>query len=212
MSIAQYYTGKRAKNYDAERQNQPKWKFETAILEAIHEKINPEVKSVIDAPVGSGRFLNTYIQTRVTGFDYSSDMLEVAKQRGTKAKLLLHNLIGDALPVSADLVVCFRFLNLISVSDADAALTNLLNSARKYAVFTLRTVPDDYDQPLFVGRVKLHLNGPMLALIDHLGFEVVERFHFEDNVPGNYDIFFCKRTRKRNGKPSNLPNDNPQPD
>jgi len=162
----------------------------------IGGELSGEIKNVIDAPVGTGRFLNLY-RAPVTGFDYSEDMLSHARLKGSKAILLRHDLLKRDLLAWADLVVCFRFLNLITTNWARLVLRRLLDAANKYAIFTVRTVKDDYDRKMNVGRVFLHRRGAIDKTIKRCGFEVVQRYGFKDSVPGQYDIVLCKRMEDR---------------
>lgn len=194
--IGKHYSGAKALCYESHRRKQPKWKWERLIMQRIHNSLGDEIGSVIDAPVGTGRFLNLY-RVPVTGFDYSKDMLARARLKGSKAILLRHDLLKRDLLAWADLVVCFRFLNLIPNNWARLVLRRLLNAANKYAVFTVRTVKDDYSRKMSVGRVFLHRRGVIDKTIKRCGFEVVKRFEFKDKVPGQYDIVLCKRVKDR---------------
>ena len=186
------YAGAKAKGYEAARRKQAKWKWEDTTLRKVLARLGGEVRSVIDAPVGTGRFLGLYTVPAV-GYDASADMLGVARASHKKAVLHKLDLVGEALPESADLVVSVRFLNLLNTPDALKALGHLLAAARKYAVFTCRTVPEGYIGAYSVGRVKLHCDWEMLCAIEAAGFKTVERYHFPDNVPGLYDIFLVRR-------------------
>lgn len=190
--IAKHYSGAKATGYEAHRRRQPKWKWERSVMVCILDQLRGEIESVIDAPVGTGRFLNLY-RVPVTGLDYSKDMLNQARGKPTKATLLRHDLVNCDLAISADLVVCFRFLNLINTATAQQALDRLLSAANKYAVFTARTVSDDYARTMSVGRVFLHRKGAIEKTIAQCGFEIVGRHLFKDTVPGNYDIVLCRR-------------------
>ena len=190
--IGKYYSGAKATGYEAHRRQHPKWKWERSIMVRILDRLRGEVESVIDAPVGTGRFLNLY-RVPVTGLDYSKDMLSQAREKVTKATLLRHNMVNRDLSISADLVVCFRFLNLLDTKTARRVLGRLLSAACKYAVFTVRTVEDDYAHRMSVGRVFLHRKSAIEKTIEQCGFEIVRRHLFKDAVPGNYDIVLCKR-------------------
>ena len=187
------YEGAGAKGYEAARRKQAKWQWEDATVRKVLATLGNEVQSVIDAPVGTGRFLDLYTMPAV-GYDVSADMLDVARSLHEGAELHRLDLVTEALPTTADLVVSVRFLNLLDTPDALKALGHLLAAARKYALFTLRTVAEGYIGSYSVGRVRLHCDWEMLCAIGAAGFEVVERHSFPDNVPGLYDIILVRRS------------------
>ena len=194
--IGKHYSGAKALGYEVHRREQSKWKWERKVMARILDNLGGEIKSIIDAPVGTGRFLNLY-RVPVTGFDNSKDMLARARLKGSGAILLKHDLITRELLAWADLVVCFRFLNLITTKNAQIVLRRLLEAANKYAVFTVRTVKDGYSSKMSVGRVFLHRRGAIEKTIVQGGFEIIRRYLFKDAVPGNYDIVLCKRIEDR---------------
>lgn len=190
-----YYTGARAMHYEAKRRKSPKWSWEHKILRSILRDIN--VKSVIDAPVGTGRFLNLYPE-KVVGLDCSDDMMKIAKERSETIELHNCDIVNDKWPCNkADLVICIRFLNLVNENDALLTLSNILNSARKYAVFTLRLAPETFTKNLSLGRVQIHREEVMIPAINDLGFDIVDRYPYKDRVSGTYNIILVKKRRKR---------------
>jgi len=188
--VEEYYTGIRARHYDADRRNDPKWHWEIEAVSNI--LVGLEIKSVIDAPVGSGRFLPFY-GVPTYALDLSEDMIDIAKVRFPNAEYILHDIVRYPLPVEADLVVSIRFLNLITSTEADRALGNLLSSARQYAIFTARTVPDDYSSKMKVGWVYLHRRSMLEYAVGRNDFGISEVHLYEDSVPGQYQIFLCRR-------------------
>jgi len=189
------YAGAKAKGYEAARRKQAKWKWEDTTLRKVLARLGGEVQSVIDAPVGTGRFLSLYT-VPVVGYDASADMLDVARDSHKKAVLHKLDLVGEVLPESADLVVSVRFLNLLNTPDALKALGHLLAAARKYALFTCRTYYGgcEYSGPTTVGRVTLHGNLVIMDAMLRAGFEMVERYNFHDKVPGQYDFILVRRS------------------
>jgi len=208
-----YYTGVRASRYEAKRRGAPKWGWEHKILRGILKEIN--VKSVIDAPIGTGRFLNLYPE-QVVGLDCSEDMMAFARKRSETLELHNCNIVIDKWPCNkADLVVCIRFLNLINEAEMLLTLENILHSARKYAVFTMRTVPETSTQELSLGRVQIHHEEVMVNAVNELGFDIVERYSYKDKVPGTYSIILCKKHRKprrRRNEAGDLVDYNPESD
>jgi len=189
---ANIYNGSRACLYEKKRKTQAKWRFERAVMIKVLERLGDEIKSIIDAPIGSGIFLPFY-KTKVRGYDISQEMLDQAELKQTGAVLQQWDLINKPIYAKADLVVCVRFLNLLDWEDATKALVNLLASSKKYILFTMRTVPADFEGKMNVGRVYLHKELAFLRLLSDCGFVIVDRFRHHDAVPGNYDLILCKR-------------------
>jgi ubiquinone/menaquinone biosynthesis C-methylase UbiE len=73
---ANKYHGSVAENYDGKRVNDPKWTTEQAIIEAMLSDL-PEGSTVLDCPVGTGRFVRFYAERKLKfiGMDRSGDML-----------------------------------------------------------------------------------------------------------------------------------------
>jgi Methyltransferase domain len=142
--LAVRYTGPRAKNYDPDRERGPKWSREQQIVEGILAAM-PAGSSVIDVPVGTGRFLGAYSrqQMSVTGVDVSPDMLREARTEMHQHGMLVDLRQADirALPVgnrSFDLAVCIRFLNWIDINGVGLALAELARVSRGEIIVGLR--------------------------------------------------------------------------
>lgn len=73
------YHGDIASGYDAKRENDPKWTIEQRLIEGMLAEL-PAGSEILDCPVGTGRFLHSYIANahRFIGMDISGDMLYVA--------------------------------------------------------------------------------------------------------------------------------------
>jgi SAM-dependent methyltransferase len=202
-----HYAGKKAETYDRDRQNDPKWIFEEATLRAFFTSATG-IKSIIDAPVGTGRFLPMFSPTHTVGYDCSEDMLKQAMKHGKAAKLELHDIVAAPLPTRADLVVSFRFLNLIDACAAQQALEHLLAAAKKYIVFTCRVD----EQSIKLGRVTVHPNSLVSDTLESAGFEIVESHVYPDSVPGRYTVFIAKRLSARKRKAQEQDDTDHQPD
>jgi len=189
---ANCYHGTKARHYEKARKQQLKWKFERAIMLKVLKRLGDEVENIIDAPVGTGIFLSFY-NVPVRGYDISQDMLDIAEEKQTGAKLSHYDFVKKPIYAKADLVVCIRFLNLVNWNDATRALKHLLAASKKYILFSMRTVPNSYTGKLNVGRVFLHNDPDLTRLLADNGFAIVERFRHHDAVPGNYDLILCKR-------------------
>ena len=74
------YRKKMAANYEAKRSKQLRWDMENKIVAAMLDTLNG---SVLDVPVGTGRFLKLYanLKMKCTGIDISEEMLTLARQK-----------------------------------------------------------------------------------------------------------------------------------
>ena len=181
------YQGTGAAQYERRRHSQEKWQWENRVVGDILARIGGEVASVIDAPVGTGRFLSLY-RAPAIGYDVSADMLNMAREKHADADLVQLDLLRDAIPARADLVVCVRFLNLIDTRAAVLALGKLLDAANLYSLFTVRT-----GEPQRIGKVYVHRRADIEAVIAGRGFNVFNGYIFPDHVGGDYNILLCKR-------------------
>ena len=134
------YHGKMASDYEENRREQGRWKIENAEVERLLTELRP--KSVLDVPVGTGRFIPVYDKLRVkhvVGVDISSSMLAIAgKKRVKYSKVKLYE--GDARKIkeSVDVAVCVRFLDLIDEKAMYAVMANLLTCANDAVICTIR--------------------------------------------------------------------------
>jgi SAM-dependent methyltransferase len=110
-------TGTAAQNYLAERRNAPLWLAEQDVVANYFSHI-ADGGSVLDIPFRTGRFVDLYNSKgmQVSGFEFSSDMLQAAQDAlGNEVYASIDAQIGraEALPYaddSFDVVVCLRFL------------------------------------------------------------------------------------------------------
>jgi ubiquinone/menaquinone biosynthesis C-methylase UbiE len=142
LTGAQKYHGEVAKGYDAKREDTDKWRNEQAIVERWIRELAP--KSVLDIPVGTGRFLPLYAELgcHVIGRDLSSDMLqEAAKKAGENCWLG----IGDARAIdqpdgSVDVAVCCRLMRWLETNETQLqVISELCRVAKKAVIFNVRT-------------------------------------------------------------------------
>lgn len=107
-----------AQNYERDRIVQSIWPKEQEYVSQLVEKI-PHGASILDVPVGTGRFLEIYEKREllVTGIDISEDMLTETAKKNTAVKPTL--LIGNAAELhfaadSFDYTLCWRLSHLVS--------------------------------------------------------------------------------------------------
>ena len=202
--IGQYYIGQLAATYEKRRSQNPKWKFEDDIMSAVLNQLRAEIQSIIDAPVGTGRFLKKYAELgndiHVTGFDYSIDMLDLAasRQGGAKVDLIRQDIINYSIPMTADLVVCYRFLNLIHFEEVIKVLGHLFTATRKYSLLAIRTIDDEYLGETYIeDKIYLHRRSNIDRVIVDNDFIVDQRYEFKDQRAGQYSILLCRRVNSR---------------
>ena len=145
------YYQDRARDYDRLRENQPSWAAEHRALSEIAAELGSGL-SVLDVPVGSGRFFPIYgdLDWNVSGLDVSDEMLEVARSRSDgvlAAKPKLSKGKATALPFpdsQFDVVVCFRFLqSIVSFGDAQRVIAEIARVSRRFAVLHLDVRPEE---------------------------------------------------------------------
>lgn len=158
------YRGEVAGHYVERRSGSRKWRREHDILTSILDRL-PKGMSVLDVPIGTGRFLGEYSarQHDVIGVDVSSDML--AEAENASRGLDNHNalLLGDAEALqfrdaSVDCVVCFRFLNLVPFTVFGNVLDEISRVTRTWIVLEIRVS----EQPRLLSAVK-HFANPKTA-------------------------------------------------
>lgn len=136
--LANKYTGEVARLYEQKRSNSWKWKFEQDAVQELLKQAN--AKSVLDVPVGTGRFIAHYQSEGLyaTGMDISADMLYQARLKGS-----IEFIQGDLFALNGDrqwdVVVCVRFLNWLQLDEMETALAALRNAAKKFVVISLST-------------------------------------------------------------------------
>ena len=113
------YHGALAARYDEDRVSEPLWAQEQLSV-GTWVALLPEGSTILDIPVGTGRFLPIYAERRfrVHGYDISVDMISEARRRYSGLSDRFDLAVGDAenLPQpdkSADFVICWRLAHLL---------------------------------------------------------------------------------------------------
>lgn len=111
-----HYYGEIVDNYERERTSDPTWDAEQAVV-AQYVELLDDSASLLDAPVGTGRFLSHYAQRncQVTALDLSTDMLARSEQVASRLGLPLRSVQGSVLELpfednEVDHLVSFRLL------------------------------------------------------------------------------------------------------
>lgn len=142
--LATRYTGSMAQNYDAERKDSADWTNENIIIEDFMAHI-PRGASVIDIPVGTGRFMEFYKRHQLvpTGFDISGDMLAAAREAATRSGVDAKLQMGDIRKIGApdksfEAGLCIRFVNWIDFEGFQGAIAELDRVVRSILIVTVR--------------------------------------------------------------------------
>lgn len=152
------YRNSKARTYDAIRKKQERWHLENKYVETMLTTLHP--RSVLDVPVGTGRFFSLYRKLgveRVAGVDSSDEMLALAAKK-LKGETVLRQASGaqvytlggkmewlleqrDARDLSEfkkfDAAVCVRFLDLIDEKAMRAVVRELCRLCDA-VIFTIR--------------------------------------------------------------------------
>lgn len=143
--LSETYVDKVAKNYDTERVGQGKWVQEQKAMDKLIAHI-PEGSSLIDIPVGTGRFFPFYKERNlnVTGLDISKDMLSEAQQKAKKEKLenvdfKVENILDISLKDGAvTTCLCVRFLNWLKWPLVEQAFSEIHRVSSQYMIVGMR--------------------------------------------------------------------------
>ena len=146
QALSTAYTGATATGYEARRTSTAKWLSEQiAVAELL--RVVPSGATVLDIPVGTGRFLELYQERglKVAGRDISPDMLRAARNKlnevgGLDCSLELADIrtIPDA-DDQYDCVLSIRFLNWVDSRGLEEVL--------REAPPGFKALPDRYHPP-----------------------------------------------------------------
>lgn len=143
--LAAKYHGDMAKTYDELREGTPQWLSEHRIVERFLSRFGPGT-SILDVPVGTGRFLQTYatLGFEVTGVDVSTSMLAKARRKVASHSLDVRLHEGsiyslDFADGAFDVVVCIRFMDWVKGEVFERALTELVRVSKDAIIVYIPT-------------------------------------------------------------------------
>lgn len=143
--IKDKYIGEVAQNYEARRASGDKWAKEQVAMEGLLKTL-AQGSSVLDIPVGTGRFVEMYKKHDLhpTGIDVSDDMLSQAQEKATENDCQMNFEIADIRNIprdnsTFDVVICIRFLNWVSEDELRKILKELSRVSRKDVFIGVRT-------------------------------------------------------------------------
>lgn len=175
------YRGQKAATYELVRRKQARWHWEEEHVSRMLRALRPS--SVLDCPVGTGRFLPLYgaLAAHVLGLDASEEMLALARAKKRRHAGRHQLEIGDAASTGCDdgrydVVVCVRFLDLIDEEAMRAVMRELCRVARRAVVLTIR-LGDAYVPK---SNTATHDKKKFAALVRRLGFVMTDIVSFRD--------------------------------
>lgn len=191
QKISKAYRGKLAENYDAVRLKQKRWHLENKIVAEMLESCSGPV---LDCPVGTGRFFDTYrkLGLDVTGVDASEEMLALARKKLKRSdRILVMSGSADNLKPFGkfDTTVCVRFLNLIEPEALRAVMAQLLSVTRRRIILTIRLGPEYHSN----SQMATHDEAAFRRLITRGGWRVV-RDEYECFIKG-WHLMMLERKR-----------------
>ncbi len=164
---------KKAHLYESKRAGTDKWNMEH---QGVSEMMPLWVKSIIDVPVGTGRFYSIYKEReiKVIGVDSSPAMLEEAKKKGMSDLV-----IGDIRNLSFkdkefDCSVCVRLMAWFEPQEVKATLKEL-SRVSNIIVINIRTKEGEP----FCKNNSLwnHSYSDFISWVKDIGYEVQDVFH-----------------------------------
>lgn len=133
--IRHKYVGRTAEIYDG-RAGSPKWAAENAAMARFLDRIGPGA-SVLDIPVGTGRFLSEYAKRNMPaiGMDVSADMMAQARLKVPDADLRCGDILAIEMPDrSVDVAVAIRIMSWLKIEEMRKALSELSRVSRQWIV------------------------------------------------------------------------------
>lgn len=197
-----HYAGPVAADYDRTRERRGIFRWEEDVVGRLLAGTRPGAR-VLDVPVGTGRFLPTYLRLglEVVGLDASEDMLAEASRRsrpGTDPVTLVQG-SATALPFpdgSFDALVCFRFLpGKLTLRQTRAALREFARVTRGDVLVLLkvgeRTFPSSWRDEF--SRLGTRPEHELRAILADAGLAVR---HLEPAPEGPKAVFVCRRDER----------------
>lgn len=173
-STSKKYHGRMAETYETKRKKQERWDIENAEVAKMLKKLRP--KTVLDVPVGTGRFIPVYAKIgvkEVFAVDVSDTMIDLAKQkkRGkTKVRFRVKD-VRKLGPIEVDVAVCVRFLDLIDEAAMLSVVKRLIEYTDKAIICTIR-LGDEYVPK---SNTATHDRAKFEKLLKKFGWKVAKR-------------------------------------
>ena len=186
--VGNVYHGKEATDYDEKRFRKKQWQVEEAFMKEFLQKVKP--KTVLDVPVGTGRFLPLY-DCPVTGVDISYQMLQQAKKKASLLKkkyTQVYESIYNYTPKQVfDLVVCVRFLYW-------AQDLEILKKFPKWGRFTILSIWLGPNEIQFTDGKKFHKESDFNEMLLQAGLSVFTKKIIEQKKESTHYMFLLWST------------------
>ena len=140
------YFGETAENYEQDRVAEPIWQKEQDFVRGYVTNL-PKGSSLIDVPLGTGRFIHLYRQYGLAahGADVSSDMIRSVRSRGVPSSPAPPMTVADAVALpypdlSFDYLICWRLFHLTPKKLMNRIVKELARVTRRELVFQVFSV------------------------------------------------------------------------
>jgi ubiquinone/menaquinone biosynthesis C-methylase UbiE len=209
-TLSTRYTGGIASSYEAMRTGSTDWPKEQAVVERFLRTL-PQGSSIVDVPVGTGRFLEFYkaFGLKPTGLDISLDMMDSAKAKAAALALDIDFRKADIRHIDApdksfDTALCVRFVNWVDFAGFEAVMAELARVARDTIIVSVRVwpTPDTFGKKLgqmwtaFRRRnAELHFHNKQAAeaLFTRIGFRIVDSENVRQRKDQTSFVFYLLR-------------------
>lgn len=179
--IKNKYVDNIARNYEKIRTCEPKWKKEQ---EAVSKMILNLSGTVLDIPIGTGRFIKPCLENNLSiiGIDSSKDMLNIASKKFYNRNDVILK-IGDILNIDLDNKsvnnsICVRILNWLTPNEMNKAIQELIRVTKNKIILSIRLSNKD-------NRTKFFKEALKTTNID-------EKIEVDRNKDGTYYIISLK--------------------
>ncbi|HEY2069201.1 MAG TPA: class I SAM-dependent methyltransferase [Rhizomicrobium sp.] len=209
-TLSTRYTGGVASSYEAQRTGSADWPKEQAVVERFLATL-PSGSSIVDVPVGTGRFLEFYKRFGLapTGLDISLDMMESAKAKAQALSLDINFQKADIRHIDApdksfDTALCVRFVNWVDFAGFEAVMAELSRVARSNIIVSVRVWPTPSSFGAKLGQMwtsfrrrkaELHFHNTQAteALFQRVGFTIVESENVRQRRDQTSFVFYLLR-------------------
>lgn len=192
--VNKFYSGSKVSQYVSARQSS-KWNAEQLFVENFISQ-TPDVEIIIDAPLGTNRFMDVIEQTvhvkKCFGLELSDDMITESKTKvvGNKMTIKKHDMMKP-FKVKSDLSLSVRMLNLVDERTALKMFNNLLKSSNKYVIISLRTAskPALIDNKIYVHKMEKFIK----SYTEH-NFTLVKKELVPTGKTGDYEMILLSKS------------------
>jgi ubiquinone/menaquinone biosynthesis C-methylase UbiE len=188
-----------AKDYDEKRVGRKKWLVEERTVKGFLDQL-PERTSILDIPVGTGRFIPFYknFNFKVTGMDVSKDMLEESQKKVITENFNITLKQGSIFDIdfpdkSFDFVLCVRFLNWINYDNLSIAIKEIARVAQNGLIIGVRHLAPMSDLAVYTPTGMIRFMRQQYLLRLRKSFEKQDLvFHKKREIDGLFEKYNLK--------------------